>query len=84
MVRSSLQSVPVVVVASCAPVVQVAGATFPGWMLCALVGILLTVGVRFALVALALETHLRPLPLVYLGLALTFAFATWLLFFVPR
>jgi len=84
MVRSSLQSVPVVLVASCAPVVQVAGASFPGWMLCALVGILLTVGARFALAALALETHLRPLPLVYLGLALTFAFATWLLFFVPR
>jgi hypothetical protein len=84
MLRSSPLSVPVVALASCTPVVQVAGATFPGWMLCALVGVLLTVAVRFALAALAFETHLRPLPLVYLGLALTFAFATWLLFFIPR
>jgi len=84
MLRSSPLSVSVVGVASCAPVVQVAGATFPGWMLCAMVGVLLTVAVRFALAALALETHVRPRPLVYLSLALTFAFATWLLFFVPR
>ena len=84
MLRSSPLTLAVVAVASCAPIVQVAGANFPGWMLCALVGVLLTVAVRFGLVVLAIEPHLRPLPLVYLGLALTFAFATWLLFFVPR
>jgi len=53
-------------------------------MLCVLVGILLTVAARFALAALGLEPHLRPLPLVYLCLGLAFTFATWLLFFVPR
>lgn len=84
MLRLSLHTVPAVGVASCAPVVQVAGAAFPGWMLCVLVGVLLTVAVRFVIAALSLEAHLRPLPLVYLGLALTFTFATWLLFFVPR
>jgi hypothetical protein len=84
MLRSSPLSVSMVAVASCAPVIQIAGATFPGWMLCAVVGVLLTVVVRFALAAVALETHVRPRPLVYVSLALTFAFATWLLFFVPR
>ena len=84
MLRSTLQTLPAVSVASCAPVVQFAGASFPGWMLCVLVGVLLTVAARFALAALGLEAHLRPLPLVYFSLVLTFAFATWLLCFVPR
>jgi len=84
MPRSTLPTLPSVLVASCAPVVQFAGAAFPGWMLCLLVGVLLTVAARFALAALDLESHLRPLPLVYFSLVLTFAFATWLLFFVPR
>jgi hypothetical protein len=79
-----LRTAPVIAVASCAPVVQFAGAAFPGWMLCALVGVLLTLAARSALAALGIEPHLRPLPLVYLCLGLTFAFATWLLFFVPR
>lgn len=82
--RPTFETLPAVAVASCAPVVQFAGATFPGWMLCVLVGILLTVAARFALAALGLEPHLRPLPLVYLCLGLAFTFATWLLFFVPR
>jgi len=84
MLRSTLQTSPVVAIASCAPVVQFAGAAFPGWMLCALVGVLLAVAARFALAAAGLEPHLKPLPLVYLCLGLTFAFATWLLLFVPR
>ena len=82
MLRST--TLPLVAVASCAPVVQVAGAAFPGWMLCVLVGALLTLAARHALAALGLEPHLRPRPLVYLCVGLTFSFATWLLFFVPR
>jgi len=77
-------ALPLVAVASCAPVVQVAGAAFPGWMLCALVGALLALAARQALATLGLEPHLRPLALVYLCLGLAFSFATWLLFFVPR
>jgi len=84
MPRSALQALPAVSVASCAPVVQVAGAAFPGWMVCLLVGVLLTVAARFALAGLGLEAHLRPLPLVYFSLVLAFSFATWLLCFVPR
>ena len=84
LLRSTLQTLPAVSLATCAPVVQFAGAAFPGWMLCLLVGVLLTVAARFALAALGLEAHLRPLALVYFSLVLTFAFATWLLCFVPR
>jgi len=84
MLRCAVPTLPAVFLASCAPVVQFAGAAFPGWMVCLLVGVLLTVAARFALAALGLEAHLRPLALVYFSLVLTFSFATWLLYFVPR
>jgi hypothetical protein len=63
------------------PVFDLEGAFFPAWMLCLLIGILATVGLRPLLARLGLEPHLGPLPLIYTCLALLLTMTTWLLFF---
>jgi hypothetical protein len=63
------------------PSVNVLGAYFPSWMLCALAGIGLTLVARRALMAARLETWIGPRVLVYPALALAFTLATWIAFF---
>ena len=65
----------------CDPVVNVAGANFPAWLLCAIVGALLatTLGPVFA--ASGIEPHLGPRLLIYPCLALLLACAVYLIFF---
>jgi len=64
-----------------APAFSILGSFFPGWIACILVGILLTVLVRWGLSRLDIERDLKALPLVYLSLSLFFACTLWLLFF---
>jgi hypothetical protein len=63
------------------PSVNVLGAFFPSWMLCALVGIALTLVSRPLLVAVGLDSSIGPRGLVYPALALAFALVTWMIFF---
>ena len=63
------------------PSVNVLGAYFPSWMLCAIVGIALTLFARIALAAAGLEPWIGPKGLVYPALALAFALAVWVSFF---
>jgi len=63
------------------PSVNILGAFFPSWMLCILVGIVLTLVGRRALAAFGLEPWLGPRGLVYPALALAFTLATWVIFF---
>ena len=63
------------------PTIDVFGSYFPAWMVCILVGILLTVVVRQVLVALEIDTQLRPAGLVYLCLAIVFALSTRLVIY---
>jgi YtcA family len=64
---------------SAAPSQNILGSYFPSWMLCALAGIGATIVVRQLLVAAGLDKAL-PAPLVvYLALAVAFAFASWLI-----
>jgi len=64
---------------SAAPSQNILGSYFPSWMLCALAGIGATIVVRQLLVATGLDKTL-PAPLVvYLALAVAFAFASWLI-----
>lgn len=67
--------------AACDPLVDVAGAFFPGWMLCILAGIAATVLVRYLLSRARLESSLGPLIVVYPILATTIALALWLGFY---
>jgi hypothetical protein len=64
-----------------APSFNILGSFFPSWILCGVVGILLTFAARMLFVRANFEKELSPLILVYPSLAAFFTFATWLLFF---
>jgi YtcA family len=64
-----------------APTFNILGSFFPSWILCGLLGIVLTVVARLVLVRVGIEQHLSPLVLVYPCLTAFFTFTIWLLFF---
>jgi Na+/glutamate symporter len=63
------------------PQIDVFGSYFPAWMVCIIVGIVLTVLVRQVLVALKIDAQLRPAGLVYLSLWVVFALSIRLVFY---
>lgn len=64
-----------------APTFNLLGSFFPAWILCGVIGIVLTVGVRMVLVRIDFEKELSPLIVVYPCMAAFFTFTLWLLFF---
>jgi CDP-diglyceride synthetase len=77
-------SVPVVVlliVAGCDPVVNIAGANFPAWLFCAIVGAILAAMFRPVFATTGVEQYLGPLLLIYPCLAILLACLTYLVFF---
>jgi len=69
------------VAAGCDPVVSVAGANFPDWLLCASAGAMLAAACHPLFLAAGLERDLRPLPLFYGALVAMFALIAWVIFF---
>jgi hypothetical protein len=67
--------------ASCDPLIDVAGAFFPAWILCILFGIAVTVMLRMVFARTGIEGALKPLFFVYPSLATAVALTCWLLFF---
>ena len=65
----------------CDPVLPIAGAHFPAWLVCALAGALLAALMRPLFLALRIEVYLWPRPLVYSSLAVLLACIMYLLFF---
>ena len=65
----------------CDPVLPIAGAHFPAWLVCALAGALLAALMRPLFLALRIEAYLWPRPLVYSSLAVLLACIMYLLFF---
>ena len=63
------------------PSIDLLGAFFPSWMLCIVIGIVLTLAVWRALAAGHMEPRLGPAALLYPALALTFTLVAWLAFF---
>jgi hypothetical protein len=80
---AAASSVVTLMIAGCsrAPSFNLLGSFFPAWILCGVVGILLTVAARLFFLRIKLEQQLKPLILVYPCLALFFTFTLWLLFF---
>jgi len=70
---------PAVAAASCAPVIGLAGAQFPVWILCLIVGILGSASLRPVFMTVGIDEWMTPRPLIYSCLALVIAFASWLL-----
>jgi len=77
----ALAALQFVVACSRAPTFNILGSFFPSWMLCGLLGIVLTVAARLLFVRLNLEQQLSPLILVYPCLSCFFTFTLWLIFF---
>jgi YtcA family len=69
---------------ACDPLLDVAGAFFPAWLLCILVAIVLTALLRVVLARTRLEPSLGPLLVIYPSLAATIALALWLGFYRHR
>lgn len=70
-----------VVLAGCDPVIEIQGTFFPAWLLCMIVGVVLTVALRPLFVRLGIEPYLGPLPLIYASLAVLLTLVAWLVFF---
>ena len=67
--------------ASHSPAIDVLGSYFPAWMVCIVSGLALTSISHLLLIALKLNTHLHPAPVVYSCLMVVFTLAAWLAFF---
>jgi len=67
--------------AGCDPVVNIAGANFPAWLLCGIVGAVLTTALQPLFAAIGIEPHLGPRPLIYSCLAVLLGCTVYLLFF---
>jgi hypothetical protein len=68
-------------VVGCDPVVNVAGANFPAWLLCAIVGAGLSAIFRPVFAATGIEPYLGPRLLIYPCLAILLACLIYLIFF---
>ncbi len=63
------------------PTVDIIGSYFPAWIICIVLGLALTLIARQILIGLKLNTHLRPAPLVYISILVSFTLTLWLAFF---
>jgi hypothetical protein len=69
------------IVAGCDPVVNIAGANFPAWLLCAITGAILAAMLRPAFAVTRVELYLGPLLLIYPCLAIVLACLIYLICF---
>lgn len=76
--RTPLATAVALLLAGCAPVINVEGSFFPAWILCLLMGVVLTAVLRPVFARTGLEPHLGPLLLIYPCLCLLLTFGLWL------
>ena len=67
--------------AGCDPLLNVAGSFFPAWMVATVLGVALTVAVRYVFAVAQLEPHLGPTILVYASLGLLLTVVAWLVLY---
>ena len=63
------------------PTIDVLGSYFPAWMMCIIIGVVLTLVCRQLFIGLKFDLYLHPAPVVYLCLTISFTLAVWLMFF---
>jgi len=63
------------------PQINVIGSFFPSWMLCAVIGIVVTLLARALLVRAGIDPYVGPRGLVYASLAVFVTLVLWLAFF---
>jgi hypothetical protein len=64
-----------------APSIGIYGSYFPGWLICLVLGIALTVAIHLVLRRWGYEARLNPLGLVYIALSITLTCLLWLALF---
>jgi hypothetical protein len=79
--RRTEATLPVALGLGQSPSIDVLGSYFPAWLLCIVVGVILTIVARLLFIAWKLDAYLLPAPIVYPCLAAVFAMAVWLIFF---
>ena len=83
--RNNLLVIAGLLLAGChsthSPTVDVLGSYFPAWIICIVIGLVLTIIARQFLIRVNLDPHLRPAPLCYRCLAMCFTLVLWLIFF---
>ena len=67
--------------AGCDPIINIAGANFPAWLFCAIVGGIVAIASRPVFVTLGIEPYLWPLPAVYIAVAVLAACIVYLTLF---
>jgi hypothetical protein len=72
---------PIVTLTACDPIVTIAGANFPSWLFCLILGAIVAAIVRPLLVLARLEPHLGPLTIFYPSLIAMSAMIVWVIFF---
>jgi hypothetical protein len=73
--------VALLTLAACDPVVNIAGANFPSWLLCAIVGAILAASLRPVFTATGVEPYLGPRLLIYPCLMVLLSCLVYLIFF---
>jgi hypothetical protein len=68
-------------IAGCDPIIAIAGADFPSWLICLITGAILAAITRPLLLISRLEPYLGPLPIFYSSLIAMFAMIVWVIFF---
>jgi YtcA family len=63
------------------PQINLIGSFFPSWMLCAVIGIVVTLVARALFVRAGIDPYVGPRALVYPSLALLVTLVLWLSFF---
>jgi hypothetical protein len=63
------------------PYINIVGSFFPSWMLCALIGIVTALLVRWLFVRTGLDPYVGTRRLVYLSLAVLVTLVLWVAFF---
>lgn len=71
----------IVTLTACDPIITIAGANFPSWLLCLIVGAILAAIVRPLLELARLEPYVGPLTIFYSSLIAMFAMIVWVIFF---
>jgi len=65
----------------CDPIVNIAGANFPSWLVSAIAGAILAILIRPIFALFRIEPYLWPLPIVYLSLGTLMGCVVYLFFF---
>lgn len=63
------------------PSQNILGSYFPSWMLCALIGIVLTIMLQIVLIKTGIDEFISAKLLVYLSFTVSFTFFIWLIWF---